>query len=422
MTKLYSLFISIVLWMGLGVLDVGFAQSDLILNQDVPQEYCSVTPSGQRFCEAVQSQYTKSVGAPAERCTTSAQGQVTCEWQPAPMQSCIVISSGRHICNEIKPVESPHSNENMICTNTPQGTACVSRNPPSINSCANVRCAGGHSCVETSTGPQCVADAPPKLTCANALCSEGHRCIESATGPQCVPFEERTLTCANALCTADHKCIESATGPQCVPDQPNVTPWDRRICPAHYDPVCGQKGHLKRTFGNDCEARRANYDILYKGVCRFAEAPPLGNIPCPQIWDPVCGQKGNATRSFGNSCEAARDHYEILYKGECRAQPAPVNPPQICPYIYAPVCAQKGSDRRSFSNDCVARSQGYAIISNGDCSPEPTPLPPHDPEQIMCPMIYQPVCGQKGFERKTFGNRCEAARSNYSIIYEGRCR
>ena len=341
MTKLYSFFIGFVLWIGLGFFDASFAQSSLVFNQDVPQEYCSVTPSGQRFCEAVQSQYTKTVGAPIERCITSVQGRVTCEWQSAPVQSCIVLSSGRDICSEVKAVESPLGNENMICTDTPQGRSCVSRTPPSISSCALVRCA------------------------------QGHRCIESTTGPQCVPFEERTLTCANALCSVGRKCIETATGPQCVSDQPNFTPWDSTICAAIYDPVCGQKGNLKRTFGNDCEARRDNYNVLYKGECRFA--PPTSE------------------------------------------------PPQACPFIYAPVCGQKGSETRNFSNDCTAKSAGFSVKHQGQCRPR-IDTPPATPEPVMCPRIYRPVCGQKGFVRKTFGNSCEAKADSYSVIYEGRCQ
>lgn len=423
MSKLYVILFSCTLWLAAGFVSAADAQSELIVNNDLLREYCTVTASGRSECHVVQSQYTRSVGAPTERCFTSASGHTRCEWTPAPLQSCLVLSSGRHVCETVDAGESSHSNENMICTDTPQGTSCVSRNPPTVPSCASVRCTSGTRCVETSTGPQCVADEPPTLTCANALCSVGNKCIETMTGPQCVPDTPR-LSCANMLCVEGSKCEETATGPKCVADTPPFTPWDRRICPAVYDPVCGQKGHLKRTFGNDCEARRDHYDVLYKGVCRFSDSPPLGNVPCPANWDPVCGRKGNETRTLGNSCVATREGYEILYMGECGIElpSPPLSPePTMCPMIYQPVCGKKGFETRTFSNDCVARGEGYAVISQGECG-SGIVSPPPGRRPGICTREYRPVCGQRGFERKTFGNSCEAKANDYSVIYQGQCR
>lgn len=39
----------------------------------------------------------------------------------------------------------------------------------------------------------------------------------------------------------------------------------------------------------------------------------------------------------------------------------------------------------------------------------------------MCTKEYAPVCGGKGYKRKTFGNACEANAAGYSVIKEGKC-
>lgn len=42
-------------------------------------------------------------------------------------------------------------------------------------------------------------------------------------------------------------------------------------------------------------------------------------------------------------------------------------PPQICTREYAPVCGERGRDRQTFANACEARSSGYGIIGRGEC-------------------------------------------------------
>jgi len=383
MYKLSSYFLAMAMWIGLGFLSASSAQSELIINQDILREYCTVSPAGQRICERVQSEFVKSEGPLEERCRPNADGQTVCETLPVRFVRCIVTTSGRQVCQpEAAPGQFPQlsgesrfSDENRICTEGPQGVSCVSRHPPTRSSCASVRCAQGHSCIESPTGPQCVAEAP-KLTCANALCSEGHHCIESTTGPQCVPNAQPKLTCANALCTEGHRCVESPTGPQCVADQPQTPPWNPSVCPAIYKPVCGLKGNLQRSFGNDCEARREGYSVISQGTC----------------WN----------------------------------NPAPTPPQKSCPYNYAPVCAEKQvqcvrapcpPQRQTFPNSCAAEIEDFTVIHQGSCRAEQPA-----PEQTICPYVYQPVCGQRGFERQTFSNSCVASRDNFSVIYQGQCR
>ena len=53
----------------------------------------------------------------------------------------------------------------------------------------------------------------------------------------------------------------------------------------------------------------------------------------------------------------------------------PVRPgpsqPQMCPMIYAPVCGERGSSRKTFGNACQARADGYGIVGNGQGSSRP---------------------------------------------------
>ena len=42
-------------------------------------------------------------------------------------------------------------------------------------------------------------------------------------------------------------------------------------------------------------------------------------------------------------------------------------PPQLCTREYAPVCGERGRDRQTFANACEARASGYDILGRGEC-------------------------------------------------------
>ncbi len=61
-----------------------------------------------------------------------------------------------------------------------------------------------------------------------------------------------------------------------------------------------------------------------------------------------------------------------------------------------------------------------AMATTGCTNMEDMPGPGNDRPQ-MCTKEYKPVCGAKGYKRKTFGNACEANAAGYSVIKEGKC-
>lgn len=103
--------------------------------------------------------------------------------------------------------------------------------------------------------------------------------------------------------------------------------------------------------------------------------------------------------------------------------PRPGGPPQACTFEYAPVCAERGRDRQTFGNACQARVDGYRIVSQGECrrgGGGVGPGPDRGPQ--ACTREYQPVCAARGGREQTFGNECVARADGFRVIYDGECR
>ncbi|MGU3398299.1 Kazal-type serine protease inhibitor family protein [Brucellaceae bacterium D45D] len=100
---------------------------------------------------------------------------------------------------------------------------------------------------------------------------------------------------------------------------------------------------------------------------------------CPMIYDPVCAERDGMRKTFGNECQAKADNYRVVSRGECKQRSGnsgAAQPQQqvdggektaICTREYRPVCAQKGSEDRSFANRCTAESAGYRVLRDGQC-------------------------------------------------------
>ncbi|OBZ93795.1 membrane protein [Pararhizobium polonicum] len=102
-----------------------------------------------------------------------------------------------------------------------------------------------------------------------------------------------------------------------------------------------------------------------------------------------------------------------------RPRPEP-STPQMCTMQYDPVCAQRGGDRRTFSNACQARADGYRITGRGECRPERPDFGNGRPQ--VCTREYAPVCATQGRRQQTFANGCMAQAEGFRVIGRGECR
>lgn len=107
----------------------------------------------------------------------------------------------------------------------------------------------------------------------------------------------------------------------CIP-QPNDC-----LCVGVFEPVCGADG---RDYINVCEARCAEIEVVFEGmckddpcalidcapgyVCEAGECVPVEPCVCPTVYDPVCGSDG---MTYGNACEAACAGVDIVDEGVC---------------------------------------------------------------------------------------------------------
>lgn len=97
--------------------------------------------------------------------------------------------------------------------------------------------------------------------------------------------------------------------------------------------------------------------------------------------------------------------------------PRPVRPQPVCTMQYDPVCGQRGGQRQTFANACQARSSGFRIVGGGECRRER----PDRPIQA-CTREFAPVCARRGGDRQTFPNACTARADGYRVIHPGDCR
>ncbi|CAH1797990.1 unnamed protein product, partial [Owenia fusiformis] len=126
---------------------------------------------------------------------------------------------------------------------------------------------------------------------------------EAACEAKCL---QSKTDCSSIECNGVGETCSMATGaPECVC---NI------ICTFDYNPVCGQEGTRKKTYGNRCALDSAickskgEIRFVSNGACPSYEAvkqddnKPKCNQICTFDYTPVCGYDGTKYKTYGNQC------------------------------------------------------------------------------------------------------------------------
>ena len=90
------------------------------------------------------------------------------------------------------------------------------------------------------------------------------------------------------------------------------------FCTAQWAPVCALKDGAQKTYSNAGCAKADGAEVVREGQCAEPTPKPTKTpIFCTENYDPVCGSKDGVAKTYSNACFAKADDANVVAAGEC---------------------------------------------------------------------------------------------------------
>jgi hypothetical protein len=90
------------------------------------------------------------------------------------------------------------------------------------------------------------------------------------------------------------------------------------FCTAEWAPVCALKDGAEKTYSNLGCAKVDNAEVAHDGPCGDPTPTPTKTpIFCAENYDPVCGSKDGVQKTYANACFAKADDATVAANGPC---------------------------------------------------------------------------------------------------------
>ena len=260
------------------------------------------------------------------------------------------------------------------CNGITYGNSCEATNLGGVTSFTSGTCPLQVGCMDMSQFDFGFCNTFLGYAFTNGGCAAVSGCNYISEGVDYSDNFYQTLDSCNAICGMDSGCIN-----QWQLDQASFV-----FCSDIFEPVCGCDGQI---YNNSCFA------FYFGGVTTYSIGN-CSNIYCPLIPAGVdfgdCEMVLGYARMEGQMCQAISgcsmtgqngyDYSEFFFESEFQCNSfcmddttlavcpdtSLINLQVMCPAIFDPVC---GCDNVTYSNACVALNQfGVAVYTQGECA------------------------------------------------------